>query len=311
MSPDLLCISEEVTEALQCHTPVLVLETPAIRLWSSACDVLAITRMVAKLARDNQTVPAHIALHQGKIHIGLDDALLEQLCSDSTIPRASRRDIPYYLSNRQTVNTHISATLFCAHLTGLPIFVSAGLCDIPNPFHNRIHSIDLLDLSSIPVAMVCSGAQSVIDLPKTLEILEAQGASLIGYQTNDFPAFLNHSSGIVMPYRLDSAAEIARLMLYQKKLQIHNPLIIANPIPKAAEVADAEILPFIQQAQRELAQIRHKAITPKLLNRISELTADQNVHSYTQLLQHNVCLGADIANHYQKLVAENFLGFVA
>ena len=150
------------------------------------------------------------------------------------------------------------------------------------------------------MAVVCSGAKSILDLPKTLEVLETQGISVIGYQTDEFPAFFSHSSGIPLLHRLDTADDMASLMHYQRKLNINNGLIIANPIPKSAEIPDDQIMPIIKQAQREAQHLNGKSITPFLLQRIAELTAGQSLRANIELLKNNAVLGAQIAIAYKK-----------
>lgn len=298
---ELLEISEEVQYALAHQKPVVALEAPLINSGACAQDAFELSLLVEKILREQAVTPAPIALYQGKIRIGLNDKIIQDFIAEQDIPRASRRDLPYFLSQGINASTNISATMFCAHLAKLPIFVTGGIGGVHHHVHDSFDiSSDLIELSSTPVTVICSGAKSILDLPKTLEMLETQGVSVIGYQTDEFPAFFSRSSGIPLLHRVNTAQEVAKLMIYQRELQINNSLIIANPIHPSAEIPDEQILPVIKQAQLELSNVHGKSITPFLLKRIAELTAGQSLQANIELLKSNVQLGAQIAIAYQQ-----------
>jgi len=301
MTNELLHINDEVAYALNAKLPIVALESTIISNGMPYHDTLATALLVEKIIRDKGAVPATIAIYQGKIHIGLDTAIMERLANSDEIMRASRRDIPYVLSQKLSASTTIAATMFCAHLAQLPLFVTGGIGGVHHHVNESFDiSEDLIELSSTPVTVVCSGAKSILDLPKTLEMLETQGIAVIGYQTNEFPAFFSHSSGIPLLHCLNTADEIASLMRYQHKLNISNGLLIANPIPKSAEIPDNQIMPIIKQAQHEAQHINGKSITPFLLQRIAELTAGQSLKANLELIKNNALLGAEIAIAYQQ-----------
>lgn len=302
MIHDLLDLGKEVSEALKKKKPIVVLESTLISHGLPYPDNLATAQEVEQLIRDNGAIPATVALYKGKIRIGTDPKIIEHLAKDKEVMKASRQDIAFALSRKITASTTVSATMFCAHLAGLPLFVTGGIGGVHQQAGDNFDiSADLIELGSTPVTVVCSGAKSILDLPKTLEMLETYGVAVIGYQTNEFPAFYTHSSGIPLVHRLDTPEEIATLIHYQRKLSINNGIVIANPIPKIAEIPDTQIIPIIKQAQLEAQHINGKAITPFLLKRIAELTAGQSLQANIELIKSNAILGAQIARAYQEL----------
>ncbi len=302
MFHELLHFSEEVAEAIDKQLPIVVLESTIISHGIPYPGNLSTAQSVEQLIRDNGAVPATIALYQGQIHIGIDQTIMKHLAHDSEVIKASRRDITFVLCRKITASTTVAATMFCAHLAGLSLFVTGGIGGVHHHVSENFDmSADLIALASTPVTVVCSGAKSILDLPKTLEVLETYGVAVIGYRTDEFPAFYSQSSGIPLLHRLDSAAEIATLMHYQQKLALNNGIVIANPIPKAAEIPDEQIMPIIKQAQMEAKHLNGKAITPFLLQRIAELTAGKSLQANIELIKNNAILGAEIAKIYQEI----------
>ncbi len=301
MAHELLHFNEEVADAINCKLPIVVLESTVISQGMPYPENFATTHLVEQIIRDNGAIPATITIYQGKIHVGTDAAIMQQMASQVDVIKASRRDIAYVLSRKISASTTVAATMFCAHLANLPLFVTGGIGGVHHHVNESFDiSADLIELSSTPVTVVCSGAKSILDLPKTLEMLETHGVAVIGYGTDEFPAFYSHSSGIPLLHRLDSINAIAAMMHYQRKLNLSNGIVIANPIPKTAEIPDEEISPIIKQAQRDAQHVSGKAITPFLLQRIAELTAGQSLQANIELLKNNALLGAAIAVAYQQ-----------
>ncbi len=301
MFHELLEINEEVKEALHSNKPIVALESTIISHGMPYPDNLNTAIEVEAIIRENGAVPATIALFQGAIHIGLTPKTMNYLAESKDVVKASRRDIAYVLSRKMTASTTVAATMFCAHLAKLPLFVTGGIGGVHQQVGESFDiSADLIELSITPVAVICSGAKSILDLPKTLEVLETHGVPVIGYATDEFPAFYSRSSGINVLHRLDSAAEVAQLMLFQHQLKMQNGIVIANPIPIEAEISDNEIDPFIQQAHKEAKEIKGQAITPFLLKRIGELTAGRSLEANIELIKNNALLGAQIAVAYQE-----------
>lgn len=306
MRHEFLAFSQEVESAIHAKHPIVALESGIISQHGLPYpDNLAAAQLVEEMVRHQGAVPATIVLHQGKIHVGIETGLMDHFASSNNVMRASRRDIAFALSQNLSASTTVAATMFCAHLAHLPLFVTGGIGGVHHHVYNSFDiSADMIALSSTPVTVICSGAKSILDLPKTLEMLETQGVAVIGYKTDEFPAFYSHSSGIPLTHRLDQAEDIASLMHCQRKLNLKNGIVIANPIPKAAEIPDEQITPIIQQAQRDAKHLNGKAITPFLLQRIAELTAGQSLHANIELIKNNATLGASIAIAYQKQANE-------
>lgn len=300
MFHDLLHISSEVRQAMDSSKPIVALESTIVSHGMPYPANLNTVLEVEEIIRNQGATPATIALYQGKIHIGLTAKHLGHLAEDEGVIKASRRDIAYVLSKKATASTTVAATMFCAHLAKLPLFVTGGIGGVHQQATNSFDiSADLIELSNTPVTVVCSGAKSILDLAKTLEVLETHGVAVVGYATNEFPAFYSRSSGIPVIHRLDSAQEVAQLMLFQKQLNMVNGIVIANPISAEAEISDEELMPFIQQAHNEAKNINGHALTPFLLKRIAELSAGRSLQANIELIKSNALLGAHIAIAYQ------------
>lgn len=295
---ELIHIGQEVEDALAQRKPVVALESNFITEGIPYPENFATARLVEQIIRDQGAVPAIIAICQGKIHIGITEEILEQL-AQKNIRNVSCRDLAYALTHRITASTTVSATMFCAHLVNLPIFVTGGIGG-SNDYHGENYHIssDLIELSQIPIAIICSGTKSILDLSKTLEMLETHGVPIIGYKTNEFPALYTHSKGIPIKHRSDDVSEIAAIMQVHQKLHLKNGIIIANPIPKSAEIPDEQMLPIIKQAQSETHTINGQVITPSVLKRIAELTTGQSLRANIELIKANAELGAQIASAY-------------
>lgn len=305
MAHDLLHFSDEVASALADNKPVVALESTIISHGMPYPDNRATTQEVEQIIRDAGAVPATIALYRGHIHIGIDESILTDLASSKDVTKASRRDMAFVLSQKGKAGTTVAATMFCANLAGIPLFVTGGIGGVHPQLSDHFDiSADLIELATTPVTVVCSGAKSILDLPKTLEMLETHGVAVIGYGTDEFPAFYSHSSGIALSHRMDSPDELANLMHYHHRLGMRNGLVVANPIPKHAEIPDSKIIPVIEQARREARHVRGKAITPFLLQRIAELTAGQSLAANMELIKNNAFLGAQIALAWKKQVFE-------
>lgn len=303
MFHDLLEINEEVLEAISSHKPIVALESTIISHGMPHPENLNTAYEVENIIRNHGAIPATIAMYQGKIHIGLTKEIMEHLAESKEVIKASRRDIAYVLSKKMTASTTVAATMFCAHLARLPLFVTGGIGGVHQEAGNSFDiSADLIELSTTPVTVVCSGAKSILDLPKTLEVLETHGVAVIGYGTDEFPAFYSRSSGIPVLHRLNNADDVAKLMMYQRHLNMCNGIVVANPIPVEAEISDGEITPFIQQAHDEAKNISGQALTPFLLKRIAELTAGKSLQANIELIKSNALLGAQIAVAYQEKI---------
>lgn len=301
MFHDLLEISEEVKDAIHSNQPIVVLESTIISHGMPYPDNLKTAIEVEQIIRNQGVIPATIALMNGKIHIGLSKTDMQHLAESKSVLKASRRDLAYVLTKKLMASTTVASTMFCAHLAKLPLFVTGGIGGVHQMAQESFDiSADLIELSTTPVTVICAGAKSILDLPKTLEVLETQGVAVIGYGTDEFPAFYSRSSGIPLLHRLDTPEEVALLMSYHHQLQMKNGIVIANPIPAEAEITDEEIAPIIKQAQLEAKKLSGQEVTPYLLKRITELTAGKSLAANIELIKNNALLGAQIALEYKK-----------
>lgn len=303
MMQQLLQFNPEIKQALQAKQPIVAIESSFISHGMPYPENLETANLIEQVIRNAGATPAIIAIYQGKIHIGINQEIIEYFSTHhNNMIKASRRDIAFILSRKMSASTNVAASLFCAHIAGLPLLMTAaigGVC-----YHSEEHlniSADLIELSNTPVAVICSGAKSILDLPQTIAVLEKHGVPVVGYQTEEFPAFYSHSSGISLFQHLTTPDEIADLVYYHHRLQSQNGIVIANPIPKTAEIPHKDLKPLIRQAQQEAEYSEGKTITPRLLNRIAELTAGQSWHAMIELLKSNARLAAEIAIAYQKL----------
>lgn len=302
MFHQLLNMNEEVKDALNQNKPIVVLESTIISHGMPYPDNLTTAIEVENIIRSEGAIPATIALMHGKIQIGLSQNAMHFLSENKEVYKASRRDIAFVLSQKLTASTTVAATMFCSYLANLPLFITGGIGGVHQMAGESFDiSADLMELSTTPVTVVCSGAKSILDLPKTLEVLETQGVPVIGYATDEFPAFYSRSSGITLAHRLNCTDDIARLMLYQRQLNMKNGIVIANPIPTEAEISDTEIKPYIQQANEEAKRINGQAVTPFLLKRINELSAGRSLQANIDLIKNNAILGTQIAKAYHQL----------
>ncbi len=291
-----LKLNKEVKNAIKNNQPIIALESTIISHGMPYPDNIECGKMVEDIIRKHGATPATIALHNGYIHIGIEDELMSFLAKNDMVMKASRRDMAYILSQKLTASTTVAATMYCSYLANIPLFVTGGIGGVhPNLSEHFDISADIIELATTPVAVVCSGAKSILDLPKTLEMLETHGVPVVGYRTDDFPAFYSHSSGISLVHKLESVVDIAKMIVTQNNLGLKNGIVIANPIPKEAEIPDETLNPIIQQAHQEANHINGKSVTPFLLKRIAELTQGQSLKSNIELIKSNAHLGVKIA----------------
>lgn len=291
-----LRFNKEVDVAIKNNQPVVALESTIISHGMPYPDNVECAQTVENIIREQGVIPATIALHDGHIHIGIDDALMKHIADSDQVLKASRQDLAFVLSQKLTASTTVAATMYCAHLANIPIFVTGGIGGVhPKVSEHFDISADIIELANTPVAVVCSGAKSILDLPKTLEMLETHGVPVVGYQTDEFPAFYSHTSGLSLVHRLDSVNNIAQMISTQNQLGLSNGIVVANPIPKNAEIPDEQLLPILEQAHKEANNINGKSITPFLLKRIAELTQGQSLKANIELIKNNAELGAKLA----------------
>lgn len=299
-------ILPEVRDALAAGQAVVALESTIITHGMPAPRNLETARAVAEEVRAGGAVPATIALLDGNIRIGLTAAELERLAGETDVAKVSRADLPAVLAAGGAGSTTVAATMICADLAGIRVFATGGIGGVHRGAERSFDvSADLQELARTPVAVVCAGAKAILDLPKTLEVLETLGVPVIGYGSDELPAFYSRESGLPVPLRRDSAAEIAAVMRakWDPALGVGGlggGLVIANPIPADAEIPAAEIAGHIETAlaEAEAQGIQGKEVTPFLLARLEALSGGVSLEANVALVRNNARLAAEIAVAY-------------
>lgn len=293
-----LTFSSEVAAAKADARPLVALESTIITHGMPYPQNLETARAVEAAVREAGAVPATIAAMGGRLHIGLEPAALEALARTGDAMKVSRADLAICLAQKRTGATTVAATMIAAHLAGIGVFATGGIGGVHRGAEVTFDiSADLRELSETPVTVVAAGAKAILDLPKTLEVLETLGVPVIAYGQDAFPAFWSRDAGLRAPLRLDSPAEIAAAHLMRGHLGLPGGQLVANPVPEAAEIPRAVIRPVIEQAlaEAEAQGIAAKAVTPFLLARIFELTGGRSLAANIALVLNNAHLGARIA----------------
>ena len=295
-------ISTEVQQAIKTGLPIVALESTIISHGMPFPQNLKTALTVEKIIREESAVPATIAILNGRIKIGLSQHELEQFAKQTSQIKVSRRDLPLVISQKQSGGTTVAATMICAKLAGIAVFVTGGIGGVHRESENTMDiSADLMELAQTNVAVVCAGIKSILDIPRTLEYLETQGVPVIGYKTEEFPAFYTPSSGSLVHSRLDTPEEIAHCMKIKWKLGLDGGIVIGNPVQEQDAMDASIIQQAISEALRDAAQkqIEGKNVTPFLLERINRLTMGESLKSNISLVCNNAHLGAKIAVAYQ------------
>lgn len=294
-------VSPEVAGALAAGGAVVALESTIITHGMPFPQNLATARAVEAVVREHGAVPATIAVLDGRPCVGLGDADLDRLARAATtgeVAKASRRDLPALVARGATAGTTVAATMYLAHLAGVRIFATGGIGGVHRGAESTFDvSADLDELGSTPVAVVCAGAKSILDLPKTLEVLETRGVPVVGFGTDEFPAFFSRTSGLPVDHRVESPEELAALLAAHHDLGLRGGVLVANPIPEAdalpAEEIDARIDEAVADAER--AGVTRKEVTPYLLARINELTGGRSLVANIALVKNNAAVAARTA----------------
>ncbi len=300
-----LDIHPEVQHAVARGLPVVALESTIIAHGMPYPQNVATARQVEELVRDHGATPATIAVLSGRVTVGLSADQLEVLGRpDSGVLKLSRRDLPYAVAMRRHGATTVAATMWCAKLAGIRVFVTGGIGGVHKDGADSMDvSADLMELAHTSVAVVCAGAKSILDLGRTLEVLETHGVPVIGFGTDEFPAFYARTSGFGVSCRLDSPADIAHLLHAKWTLDLQGGAVIAVPIPAEAAIdaalAEAAINQALTRAARE--GVHGKALTPYLLKALNEITVGKSLEANIALVRNNASVGARVAKAYAEL----------
>lgn len=291
-----ITIAPEVQEALNHHRPVVALESTVISHGLPRPTNLETARQVEAAVRAEGAVPATVGIIAGEIIVGINDAQLETLAYSDAVRKVSRRDYGIVIARQEHGATTVAGTMIAAHMAGIRVFATGGIGGVHRGDAGDV-SADLPELAQTPVAVVCAGAKSILDLPRTIEWLETTGVPVLGYQTDTFPAFYASSSGLPVDARIDSPEDAAAILSAKWALGLNGGALITVPPPADLALSQDEMQRAIAAAMQaaDEAGITGKAITPFLLSRVSEITAGRSLAVNIGLLVQNAQIAAHIA----------------
>lgn len=289
-------LSEEIRQALDEGLPLVALESALITHGFAHPANVDITRRMAEAIRAQGATPAVMAIWRGRPYIGLSDAQIETLAADKTAAKVSVRDLPLAGVRGGHGGTTVAATALLAQRAGIRVFATGGIGGVHRG-HPEDISADLPVLANTPIVVVCAGAKAILDLPRTLEYLETWGVPVLGWQTDEFPAFYSRESGLPVDARVTEAAQAARAFRAQRDLRLPQGLLVAAPIPAEDELPAAEIAPLIERAvaEAEAQGVVGRAVTPFLLARLVALSGARSQRANESLLLNNARIAAEIA----------------
>ncbi len=289
-------LSSEINRALQTGLPIVALESTVITHGLPQPQNIQLARdMEAAVKREGAT-PATIALLEGKIRIGLSDEELARLAGAKSALKVSHRDFATAIVKKASGGTTVAGTMFAANNAGIKVFATGGIGGVHKESSFDI-STDLRALAETPMIVVCAGAKAILNLPATLEYLETMGVPVVGYQTNTFPEFYSRDGNLNVSVRLDSPKDVADFAQAHWSLGMRSAVLVANPVPETDAIPKSEMEPIIARASKEAQEkkIRGQALTPFLLQRISELTNEKSMRANLALLLNNAQLAAQIS----------------
>ena len=293
--------SPAVASALQARIPVVALESTVITHGLPHPQNLQLARQMEQVIRENGATPATIAVLDGRIRVGLTDEELERLANAGSVRKISLRDFATAILKKECGGTTVAGTMFAAHQTGIRLFATGGI--------GGVHEIETLDISTdlqalanTPMVVVCAGAKAILDLPATLEYLETMAVPVIGYQTDEFPAFYSRHSGLPVSVRLDSVEEVVVFARNHWDIGMKSALLVCQPLPVEDELPLQVVEGTIQQARNEAHEqgVHGQMLTPFLLSRMAELTGGASLKANLKLLVNNARLAARIAGQFSR-----------
>ncbi len=293
-----LSVSPEVREALAEGRPVIALETTIVTHGMPYPANVETALSVENIIRSAGAVPATTCIQNGRIQVGMTADEIEALAHAKNVVKASRRDLPAVLATRQTASTTVAATMIAARLAGISVFVTGGIGGVHRGATETMDiSADLQELSQTDVIVVCAGAKAILDIGLTLEVLETLGVPVLGYQTEQFPAFYTRDSGHKVSFRVDTPQTVAQIAKTKWDLGLSGGVLVGNPIPTDAELDPAFVHDAIERAAAAAAErnIRGKEVTPFLLAELEKITEGKSLAANIRLVEHNALVGAQIA----------------
>ncbi len=291
-----LILSAQIQQQLKQSRPIVALESTVITHGIPRPQNLQLARDMERVVRENGAIPATIAVLDGKIRVGLKDEELERLSNLDNLRKISRRDFATAILKQECGGTTVAGTLFAAHRAGIKVFATGGI--------GGVHDVETLDISTdlqaladTPMIVVCAGAKAILNLPATLEYLETMAVPVIGYKTDEFPAFYSRQSGLSVSGRLDSPEEVVKFAKTHWELSMKSAVLVCQPLSSEEEIPQEKINAAIEQARREAREqgIHGQPLTPFLLARLAELTGGASQKANLSLLLNNARLAAQIA----------------
>jgi pseudouridylate synthase len=294
--PDIFNLKGEVETALARNLPVVALESTVIAHGLPRPVNLETAQRVEQIVRDGDCVPATISVLKGVLHVGLDSDQLEHLARSEEIHKLSRRDLPVAVANRWDGATTVATTAWIAEQTGIEVFATGGIGGVHRGPLPDV-SADLPELARSRLVIVCSGAKIILDLPATREWLETHGITVIGYGTNEMPAFYSRRSGLPIDVRADSPEEVAKIAAARRALKLDGATLVCVPVPEDVEIPSAVLQKILDEALAEAAKrnIIGRELTPFLLTRMSERSDGATLRANIALLENNARVAAEIA----------------
>lgn len=299
-----LIFSAEVANAMSENRPVVALESTIIAHGMPYPRNVETAKEVESIVRDNGSVPATIAILEGRLHIGLENEQLDFLGMDHDVAKVSLRDMPYIVAAGKNGATTVAATMRIASMAGIRIFVTGGIGGVHRGANISMDvSADLTEMSMTDVAVVSAGVKSILDIGLTLEMLETLGVPVVTYGSDEFPSFYSRESGHKSPFRVDDISLLATMLDSKWKMGLHGAVLIANPVPQEHEVPFVAMEEHITKAldAAEERKVTGKQVTPFLLKYLAERTAGESLAANIELVKNNARLGARLAVAYQKI----------
>lgn len=301
---DYLSISDEIAAALKEGKPVVALESTILSHGMPYPENVEFAHKVEEVVRGKGAIPATTAIIGGKLKVGLTKEELEIMCKAENVGKVSRRDVAVYLATNKTGATTVATTMLIASLAGIRIFATGGIGGVHRGAQETMDiSADLQELAHTPVCVIGAGCKSILDIGLTLEYLETMGVPVLGYKTDDFPAFYSKKSGYKVDFNCDSAATVAKILKTKWDLGLEGGALVGNPIPDEYDLPYEKMEVVINKAL-EMAKkdnIRGKATTPYLLSHIKDLTGGESFASNLQLAYNNAAVASEVAVELSKL----------
>lgn len=301
---DYMIISDEVQLALDNNKPVVALESTIISHGFNYPENLECARECERIIREEGAIPATIGIVEGKIVVGLSDEQIIQFAENRDTAKCSRRDVAAIIAKKENGATTVTTTMFFAHMAGIKVFATGGIGGVHFDGENTMDiSADLEELARTNVAVVCSGAKSILDIPRTLEYLETNGVTTLGYQTDAFPDFYTQDSGKKVDYRVESTDEVAEIIKVKDALGMESGIVIANPIPAEHALETDFISKLIQSVVLDAANkgIKGNKVTPYILEALHRESEGKSVVANKELVFNNSRIASKLAISYANL----------